>query len=446
MNSQPVHPTIAAVEARNASTPPPPQISSTILKEWIMKSGADDAGVVSLSDPAIDDQRAQILEAAPWATSLVSFVCRTNVEPIRSPARSVANLEFHRTGDEINDVAAAFVAKLQNAGVKAINPAMGFPMEMENFSTRRQWVVSHKPIAEAAGLGVMGIHRNVIHPKFGNFVLLGTVITNLEVNQAAAKLDFNPCLECKLCVAACPVGAVKPDGAFDFGACYTHNYREFMTGFGDFVDDIADSSSRSEFRKKKSQTEVVSMWQSLSFGANYKAAYCMSVCPAGEDVIGPYMESKGEFRDQVLKPLQDKEETLFVVRGSDAERHAIKRFPHKTVRQVHSGMRLESLDGLRNGMPLIFNRERAKKMEATFQFILEEDGKIEPFGVSILKGVLNVTDGRLDHADVTIRGRADAWIGFLNREKNLVWQLLTRRIKISGKVPLMKDFAACFPG
>ena len=34
------------------------------------------------------------------------------------------------------------------------------------------------------------------------------------------------------------------------------------------------------------------MWQSLSFGANYKAAYCLSVCPAGEDVIGPYLTDK----------------------------------------------------------------------------------------------------------------------------------------------------------
>ena len=28
------------------------------------------------------------------------------------------------------------------------------------------------------------------------------------------------------------------------------------------------------------------MWQSLSYGANYRAAYCLAVCPAGEDVIG----------------------------------------------------------------------------------------------------------------------------------------------------------------
>jgi ferredoxin len=46
----------------------------------------------------------------------------------------------------------------------------------------------------------------------------------------------SPCLECKLCVAACPVGAIAKDGQFDFMACSTHNYREFMGGFTDFVD------------------------------------------------------------------------------------------------------------------------------------------------------------------------------------------------------------------
>ena len=56
-----------------------------------------------------------------------------------------------------------------------MNPAMGFPMEMDRFPGKI-WVVSHKPVAVAAGLGMMGIHRNVIHPKFGNFILLGTVL------------------------------------------------------------------------------------------------------------------------------------------------------------------------------------------------------------------------------------------------------------------------------
>ena len=52
-----------------------------------------------------------------------------------------------------------------------------------DLASGRIWVVAHKPVAVASGLGVMGIHRNVIHPKFGNFILLGTVIVATLDNQ-----------------------------------------------------------------------------------------------------------------------------------------------------------------------------------------------------------------------------------------------------------------------
>ena len=55
------------------------------------------------------------------------------------------------------------------------------------------------------------------------------------------------------------------------------------------------------------------MWQSLAFGPNYKAAYCLSVCPAGEDVIGPYLADRGGFLNEVVKPLQQNTEPVYVV-------------------------------------------------------------------------------------------------------------------------------------
>src|SRR6185369_15620884 len=167
--------------------------------------------------------------------SLVSLVVRMNREPIRSPSRSVSNLEFHHVGDKVNDVARTIVAELERRGIRALNPSLGFPMEMDRFPGRI-WVVSHKPVAVAAGLGHMGIHRNVIHPTFGNFILLGTVLLDAEATAYGQPLAYNPCLECKLCVAACPVGAIAPDGHFNFSACYTHNYREFMGGFTDWAE------------------------------------------------------------------------------------------------------------------------------------------------------------------------------------------------------------------
>ena len=243
----------------------------------------------------------------PDTKTLVSFVCRMNRENIRTPARSIANLEFHHSVDQVNEVARRIVAALERTGVRAINGgAAGFPMEADRWGAK-MWVISHKPVAVAAGLGQMGIHRNVIHPKFGNFILLGMILVDAAVTEASYPLDYNPCLECKLCVAACPTGAIEPDGQFNFSACYTHNYREFMGGFSDWVETIADSGSAKQYREKVSGAETVSMWQSLSFGANYKAAYCMAVCPAGEDVIAPFLTDRKQYLQTIVSPCRKRQ-------------------------------------------------------------------------------------------------------------------------------------------
>jgi hypothetical protein len=80
------------------------------------------------------------------------------------------------------------------------------------------------------------------------------------------------------------------------------------------------------------------MWQSLSFKPNYKAAYCVSVCPAGEDVIGPFLADRKEHLREVVRPLQDKAETVYVLPDSPAEAHVATRFPNKTARRVSNGL------------------------------------------------------------------------------------------------------------
>src|SRR3984885_6380027 len=236
-------------------------------------------------------------------------------------------------------------------------PIAGTPAGFGSFRTSRSRV--------AAGLGQMGIHRNVIHPRFGSFVLLGTVIVATEIATYAKPLDFKPCLECKLCVAPCPTGAISPDGHFNFAACYTHNYREFMGGFGDWVETVASSDSAHDYRQKVSGAETVSMWQSLSFGANYKAAYCMSVCPAGEDVIGPFLTDRKEFLKDFVKPLQEKVETVYVVPGSDAEGYVARRFPHKKTKRVSNGLAGQgTIRAFLRGLNLVFQRGQSEGLNA----------------------------------------------------------------------------------
>lgn len=442
------HPTVKLYQERaNAATvePPSPKLDAEWLRQLCLEVGADDVGFVEISRQELADQRDDILSFFPHTKTLVSFVCRMNREPIRSTARSVANVEFHQTGDHINEAAHRVVAALEQRGIRAVNPAMGFPMEMDRFPDGKVWIVSHKPVAVAAGLGHMGIHRNVIHPKFGNFILLGTVLMGAEVTEYHRPIDYNPCLECKLCVSACPVGAIGSDGSFNFSACYTHNYHEFMGGFTDWVETIAESSSARDYRRKVSSSESASMWQSLSFGANYKSAYCMAVCPAGEDVIGPFLTDRKGYLQDVVRPLQQKEETVYVTPGSDAEEHVARRFPHKKAKRVGNGLTgANSIRGFLNGLPLVFQRNQSKGLDATYHFTFTGAEEIQAT-VAIRNRSLQVKEGHTGEANLYVIADSRTWLGFIAKERSLVWALLRRKIRIKGSPRLLVAFGKCFP-
>jgi Fe-S-cluster-containing hydrogenase component 2 len=368
-----------------------------------------------------------------------------NREPIRNPARSVSNVEFHQSGDRVNETAHRIVASLGDLGLRAINPAMGFPMEVDRVGSGKIWVVSHKPVAVAAGLGHMGIHRNVIHPKFGNFVLLGTVLVNAEITEYQQPLNYNPCLECKLCVSACPVGAIGSDGDFNFSACFTHNYREFFGGFTNWVEQIADSKDARDYRSRVSTPESASMWQSLSFGANYKSAYCMAVCPAGEEVIAPFLTDRAEYLKDVVKPLQQKEETVYVVPGSDPEEYVARRFPNKRIKRVGNSLnRLRSISAFLGGLRLTFQRNRSKGLDATYHFTFTGDEEREAT-VVIRNQTVEVYEGHVGEASLQITADSSVWLGFLAKERSLVWALLRRKLRLKGSPRLLMAFGRCFP-
>src|SRR5947199_4128893 len=439
------HPTVQRIRLKTVPSVPPKKepLNAGWLKQLVLDAGADDVGFVEIGRPALDDQREDIFKVFPHTKTLISFVLRMNREAIRTPARSVSNTEFHHSGDEVNDIGRRVVQILENQGIRAMNPAMGFPMEMDQFPGK-VWVVSHKPVAVAAGLGMMGVHRNVIHEKFGNFILLGTILVDAEVSEYSQPINYNPCLECKLCVAACPVGAISPDGGFNFSTCYTHNYREFMGGFTDWVERIAESKDALDYRKKVSDPESASMWQSLSFGANYKAAYCLSVCPAGEEVIGPYLTNKAGHLGEVVRPLQEKEETVYVVAGSDAEEHVARRFPLKTIKRVGNGLRPRTIQRFLSGLRLAFQPGKAAKLNAVYHFTFT--GKEEKQAtVSIRDGTLQVQDGHQGEADLRVTADSETWLGFLAKERSLLWALLRRRIRIKGSPRLLVAFGKCFP-
>ncbi len=435
------HPTVIR-HRRRAPADVPGVLDAEWLRRLCLDAGADDVGFVAIDRSEVDDQRAEILRAFPATRTLVSLVGRMNPGPVRSPARSAANQEFHASYEHMDEVARKVVRALGEAGVPAMNPTSAFPMEMDRFPGRI-WVVAHKPVAVAAGLGQMGLHRCVIHPVFGSFISLGTILVSREVSAAGEPIDYNPCVECKLCVAACPVGAIGADGYFNFSACMTHNYREFMSGFTDWVSTIADSRGGDDYRRRVSSSESASMWQSLSHKANYKAAYCVAVCPAGEDVIGPFLDDRKRFLEGVVDPLKAKEEPVYVIPGSDAEAHVARRFPWKTIRRVR-GLGVGSIPGFLFGLRLTFQRDAARGLSATYHFTFTGREPAEAT-VTIRNRSIDVRDGHEGEAQMRITADSDAWLGFLAGTRSLVWAMIRRKIRVQGPLRLLVAFGKCFP-
>ena len=87
-----------------------------------------------------------------------------------------------------------------------------------------------------------------------------------------------------------------------------------------------------EYREKRTDAETMAVWQSLTYGGGYRCGYCMSVCPAGLDLIGPYLDNRKEYVRSVVKPLQERKENVYVLPGQDQGTAVSKKFPNKTVR------------------------------------------------------------------------------------------------------------------
>jgi ferredoxin len=69
--------------------------------------------------------------------------------------------------------------------------------------------VSHKRLAQLAGLGNYGKNALIINPTYGPWTRFSVVLTNAEM-RADKPFDRDLCGDCEECIKACPVGALTP--------------------------------------------------------------------------------------------------------------------------------------------------------------------------------------------------------------------------------------------
>lgn len=146
-------------------------------------------------------------------------------------------------------------------------------------------LLSLEHAAVEAGLGTLGLNRQLLTPEFGPRVMLAGVLSSVDV-EADSRREDALCLgpECGRCLQACP-GDVIQHWDRDWVACDRYRSPHGFQQFAEFVDRILDEPDDMKKQDHLRSEDGFNIWQSILRGAGVITGCrrCQDVCPVGED-------------------------------------------------------------------------------------------------------------------------------------------------------------------
>ncbi len=171
-----------------------------------------------------------------------------------------------------------------------------------------RWLVDFGPFmersyAEKAGLGFIGKNGMLINRKYGSWIFLSEILTNLELEpDRRDPFSHGHCADCRLCIDACPTGAIVHPRTIDSRRCISYLTIE---------------------RPSEIPEALADRMGSLFFGCDI----CQEACPynrKGENTAHREFlpeEGVGEFLDaRRVIALQSREEFLSLTAGTPITR------------------------------------------------------------------------------------------------------------------------------
>jgi putative sterol carrier protein len=111
---------------------------------------------------------------------------------------------------------------------------------------------------------------------------------------------------------------------------------------------------------------------------------------------------------------------------------------------VSNGLRPASIRGFLSGLSFAFQRHRAAGLDATYHFTFTGAEPCEAT-VVICEKSLQVQPGHVGTPSLQVRADSEVWLGFLRKERGLLWAMLRGKIRITGSPRLLLAFGRCFP-
>ena len=276
------------------------------IKTLAREMGFDLVGIAS-AEPFLRDEEAAVqrvrdglMDGLPWYTE-ERVRKATHPEKLLPGAKSIVSLAMsyftgdpmpgqtaprgkiarYAWGDDYHDV----MKKRLRRFVEALPEAAGRPVRTRIFVD--DGPMNDRAAAERAGVGWFGKNTNILTPSHGSWVLLGQVITDLDLGPDPPLLKN--CGECVRCIDACPTGAIVAPYVIDNRKCIS-----FLTI------ELRGPIPR-ELRP------LVADWV---FGCDI----CQDVCPVNRDAergIEPAFEQRHDFGAPALLPLLELDDDAF---------------------------------------------------------------------------------------------------------------------------------------
>ncbi|OGP84559.1 MAG: hypothetical protein A2Z08_03840 [Deltaproteobacteria bacterium RBG_16_54_11] len=211
------------------------EIHYRMLREESRRLGGALFGVADLvQTPMVTyDLDEDLLKKLPFGISIGVRLADAVLEDIADHP-TVLYLHHYRQANYLLDrIAFDVAAIIQRAGGKAIPIAASQIVDWEG----QRGHLSHKALAQAAGLGWRGRNNLLVNPTYGARVRLVSILTDLTL-QTDTPLE-DSCGTCRRCIAACPAGAIQEDvREFDHLACFeklkefrnTYNVGQYICG------------------------------------------------------------------------------------------------------------------------------------------------------------------------------------------------------------------------
>ena len=201
---------ISCVAAKTEdATTPLPQFFRTRLLEWLHRGYHGTMDWME-RDPT---RRATPDQVLPGCRSMISVGTNYYTAHHANERPGYGRIARYAWGEDYHEVLRQRLEQLEGR-IRTLAPGAG-----------TRWYVDTGPVmekawAQQAGLGWVGKHSNLVSPRYGSWLLLGELLTTLDLEPDEPGTDL--CGSCMLCLRACPTGAITEPYVVDANKCISY--------------------------------------------------------------------------------------------------------------------------------------------------------------------------------------------------------------------------------